>query len=690
MPLDQQFVDNKIAGPIRKVLATLISTASGSPSSASAARAELVASADLALLSEYPQTRALDPALRQQWIEKVMDTTVPAGATTLGPMATAASSPAIEVPERAAVALGSSAPGKSVQGFMLDGETADAAAMESAVAGVLGAGWKVDRIEGTSASFHATDPAAVLSVREAWELAHRLADHPSVATAEPVIEWVPAPAGIGGANALGLAPGSLSFGVRPSLLACANHCEWSVDEIQTKAAWDASEAEGRPTQGEGIKVAHIDTGITHHTELPLNSPGILLNAGANFYDPNRTDNLPLDPMDAGAIDVLRTWFIPMNGHGTGTLSVLLSALGPQTGSSTSGGSQFVTGTAPKVIVVPIRVSPTVVHWNLARMIKAIRHAHLSGCHVITMSMGGPPPDGKALEEVVNAAVDDGVIFCSAAGNVIGNQDWFPIVVWPAALDNVIAVGGSNCRQEAWDGSSRGPEVNISAPAQEVWHAVGKDGALRPSDPPGTETFAGNGTSFATPAVAGLAACWLAHHGRESLVQRYGHTRYIPRAFAYLLRTAAFTTPPNWKTNLLGPGLLDGAKLLAATLPPKAALAEWPRKEHTLSSRLLAGIFRTMYVITPNDAAVASAKSLPVASVLGSEDEQAMLLARRFGGELRYLLFDRPALFAPIVQDLSTASVKAAVSQQNISVQQSPSVSAALKAFASPRLAAALP
>jgi len=63
---------------------------------------------------------------------------------------------------------------------------------------------------------------------------------------------------------------------------------------------------------------------TYHEDLPpLNGGQVILNKGANFYDPDKTGQLPLDPMDAGPIDILRTWFIPLNGHGTGTLSVLL-------------------------------------------------------------------------------------------------------------------------------------------------------------------------------------------------------------------------------------------------------------------------------------------------------------------------------------------------------------------------------
>jgi len=407
---------------------------------------------------------------------------------------------------------------------------------------------------------------------------------------------------------------------------------------------------------------------TYHEDLPpLNGGQVILNKGANFYDPDKTGQLPLDPMDAGPIDILRTWFIPLNGHGTGTLSVLLCPDGKK-----------IIGTAPQAIAMPVRIGPTVVHWNLKRIISGIRYAHQQGCDVITMSMGGPPPVTRALAEVTNAAVQDGVIFCSAAGNVIGNQDWFPIVVWPAALDNVIAVGGGNCQGQAWDGSSRGPEVNISAEAQDVWHASALKGAITPGGPEGTGAFPGNGTSFATPATAGLAACWLAHHGITSLNSRYGNSRYIPLAFAYLLRNTAFTTPPGWKTKLLGPGLIDGEKLLKALLPEKAALTDWPAKKHSLASYIVRAIFAALFPVT---------SSLAVESAGDEHQNDVAVLSRKFGGEILYHLFDRPALGVAIARQV-LATPGLAVSQEK-AAEVPQNVIATLKAVGSSTLRKAL-
>lgn len=690
--MDPEFVYKKIFEPIRKVLKPLLVSIPGDPVNDPEVRRELVSLGDLALISEFPLARAIAPRLRTRLIEQVLDAVLGEAAASSVTLAAALLSPAvtIDITDNAdAAALELSAPGDSVRGFMVDSESSDRTSVESAVATVLGSGWSVGSMKGTTVCFRITNPeSAALSVREAWDLAHKLADQPAIAAAEPVIEWMIAPPEIGGQSANLETAAALWSGERP-IPACATSPEWSLDAIQAKAVWSASSAAGKPVQGEGIKIAHIDTGLTNHTELELSDPRILINQGANFYDPQRIGDKPLDPMDADGGDVLRTWFIPQNGHGTGTLSVLLSSVGPQPGSAND---QFVSGVAPRATVVPIRVGPTVVHWNLERMIKGIQHAHAAGCHVITMSMGGPPPETSALQKAVDAAVEDGVIFCSAAGNVIGRHDWFPVVVWPAALDQVIAVGGSNCQDKEWSGSSRGPEVNISAPAQDVWHAYGSKGALQPTPPTGTSSGPGCGTSFATPAVAGIAACWLAHHGRQQLINFYGHPRYIPRAFAYLLRTVAFRTPAGWKTKLLGPGIMDGAKLIAAPLPPKVLIEDWPQKNHSLSSNVLAGLFRKIYVMTPGEiaAAAAAGHALPVAAMSAQDGDPALAQARRFRGELFYHVFDRPALFSHMVQNLSVEGLNAVADQKSIAVDSTDSVRRALKMIASSTLASAIP
>lgn len=673
----------RIFAPIRAILDRLLLGLPHQALSDPATRARLIQLADLALTSEFPAARALPAPLRRRIIGEVLDTVLGTPRTAAAAAAFAADPVgALDMSTDELASAEAAAPGNSVLGFLTDGETADQSAMDAAVAEVLGAGWVATLVDADSASFTITHADAVLSVSEAWELAHKLEDHTAVALAEPNIEWVPAPPEIGGA-APDATVAIAGFG-GDDHLSCSGVSTWSADELRVDAAWNASAPNRK--QGVGVKVAHLDTGITDHALLPLNDARILLSQGANLYDPGHPviGNRPLDPMDASWDDFLRTWFIAQEGHGTGTLSVLLSQAGD------------IKGTAPRVTVIPYRIGPTVVHWNVQRITEGIRRAHAAGCDVITMSMGGAPSRTGGMEKAVKRAAEDGVIFCSAAANVIGSNNLTPIVVWPAALDEVIAVAGSNCKREVWSGSSRGPEVNISAPAQDVWRVSAKRGALPGSGIQGSETGRGSGTSYATPATAGIAACWLAHHGgRAAIAAHYGHPRYVPMAFAHLLRTVAFNTPPKWRTDLLGPGILDAGKLLAVQLPPKAALNGWPKKKHSLSSKVLGGIFRGWHWLTGGSPAMAAAASAAGAFPTEADAEE---FVQRYGSELTYLLYDRPALLQRLAdagllddkENVAASVSAAAVAPDDGTLTRAAEALTSLKQLASPSLAAALP
>src|SRR5207302_4211505 len=118
-----------------------------------------------------------------------------------------------------------------------------------------------------------------------------------------------------------------------------------------------------------------------------------------------------------------------------------------------------------------------------------------------ISMGGL--GNWRLQQAVAFAQKRDVIICAAAGNCVH------FVVWPAAYDEVIAVAGCNAARQIWTGSCRGSAVDVTAPAESVWCADA-------SKQNGAVTFSmirGTGTSYAVATTAGVAALWLAHHGR---------------------------------------------------------------------------------------------------------------------------------------------------------------------------------
>lgn len=615
---------DRLFTPVRFIVNRLLLNVPAATLSDPTTRAMFLSTADLALINEFPAARVIPRNLRHRIIGEVLDSVVGAPAS----VSAAGSAPGdplstLNLTAEELATLENAAPGNSVIGFLADGETADQSAMEAAVAQVLGQGWTVTATEPGGISFTIRHPERILSVPEAWELAHKLEDHAAINLAEPSIEWVPAPLEIGGAvpDIASIA----SFGGE-NHLACSTSPTWSSDRVAITQAWALS-APGRE-KGAGIKIGHLDTGLTSHQFLPLTDPRLMLNQGANLYDPTNKSvgDRPLDPMDSSIDDFLRTQFKAQDGHGTGTISILLADAGP------------VRGTAPRASVVPFRVSPTVVNFNSERITEGIRRAVAAGCDVITMSMGAPEPRTQDMHRVIQRAVEQGVIICTAAGNQIGSNDITPIVVWPAAYDEVIAVGGTNCTDAKWSGSSRGPEVNISAPAESVHRHKAKAGALPGKGIEGTEVGQGSGTSYATPATAGVAACWLAHHGgRAAIAAHYGgQAKYVPLAFAHLLRTVAFDRPDGWDIRLMGSGIINASKLLSAPLPAKAALNGWQVKEHTLSSKAIALLFKGLGFLFGGSLTASATAS---ASPAPAPEE----LATRFGNELQALLLDRPAL-----------------------------------------------
>ena len=292
---------------------------------------------------------------------------------------------------------------------------------------------------------------------------------------------------------------------------------WALEAMRVPQAWAFAEERGRPSRGVGIVVAQPDTGVTKHAELK----GVTQVAPLNLLDGKPND--PTDPMAKTGNP----------GHGTSTASVLVS---PST--------LEVSGSAPDAKHMPIRAIESVVRLSQIKVAQAIDHAVNNGAHVITMSLGGLA--SLSLWLALSRAVDSGVIVLAAAGNCVG------LVVWPARYDKCIAVAGTDSKDKRWTGTCKGPEIDFSAPAQNVWRATA---------PSGVE--AGQGTSYAVALAAGVAACWLAFHGRANVVsaaRQRGET--VQDMFRRIVMATA-RVPDGWDSFNMGAGVIDAEALLKA-------------------------------------------------------------------------------------------------------------------------------
>lgn len=293
---------------------------------------------------------------------------------------------------------------------------------------------------------------------------------------------------------------------------------WALEAMRVPQAWAFADARGRPSRGAGIVVAQPDTGITKHAELN----GVTLVAPRNLL--NGKPNDPTDPLPKTGNP----------GHGTSTASVLLSPV-----------SLDIAGSAPEAKHMPIRAIESVARLSQIKVAQAIDHAVNNGAHVITMSLGGVA--SLSLWLALSRAVDAGVIVLAAAGNCVG------IVVWPARYDKCIAVAGTDSKDARWTGSCKGPEIDISAPAQNVYRATAPDNGVE----------AGQGTSYAVALAAGVAACWLAFHGRANVVSAARQRGETVQDMFRRMAGATARVPDGWDSFNMGAGIIDAEALLKA-------------------------------------------------------------------------------------------------------------------------------
>jgi len=311
---------------------------------------------------------------------------------------------------------------------------------------------------------------------------------------------------------------------------------WALDAIRCRSAWQLPPEPGGASQGEGITIAHPDTGYTDHRD-----------ARADTFDLRRdrdflaNDDDALDPLDTFTARPLVN-----PGHGTSTASVLAAR------KVTS-----IEGVAPKTTIVPLRTIKSVVQVFDSDVARAVDYARQIGAHVVSMSLGGT--GFRGLREAIDHAVSEGLIVLAAAGNQVR------FVVAPANYPNCIAVAATNADDVPWNGSSAGKKVAISAPGESVWVAT-----YRFETPSGPQPILRrhHGTSFAVAHVAGAAALWLAHHGREALIERYGRHR-LQAVFLHLIATRGHRRPGEWAEQNFGVGILDAEALLKASLPERS-------------------------------------------------------------------------------------------------------------------------
>jgi len=286
--------------------------------------------------------------------------------------------------------------------------------------------------------------------------------------------------------------------------------QWNMDMMDIETAWTYS-------TGAGTTVAVIDSGVSWGgSDAPVN-----LVAGWDYVGNDG------DPSDE-------------NGHGTHVAGTIAQA---------TDNGEGVVGMAPDTTILVYRVldrwGSGSVYWTA----KAITAATDNGADVINLSLGSSW--GSSTERnAVEYATASGVVVVAATGNAGKNS-----VDYPGAYEDTIAVGAVGADKSVASYSNGGSHIDVVAPGGESGRDVNRDGygdGILQQTISGYEFF--DGTSMATPHVAGLAAL---------LVSAGASPAEIP----ILIRTSAEDIGgAGWDT-WSGYGLIDPVAALASVTAP---------------------------------------------------------------------------------------------------------------------------
>ncbi|WP_454632811.1 S8 family peptidase [Bradyrhizobium cenepequi] len=243
-----------------------------------------------------------------------------------------------------------------------------------------------------------------------------------------------------------------------------------VDE--TSATWglEAIRVPGSSLTGAGIKVAVLDTGFDHTHQ--------------DFV--GRTVTKKLFATRSSEDDV--------DGHGTHCIGTACGPLRPTTGPRY--------GIAYETEIYAGKVLGDDGFGTDRSIIAGMDWALEQGCQIISMSLGattrlGDQPNDE-YEHIGQVCLDAGTLVIAAAGNDSTRPQRIAPVNSPANASTIMAVGAVDSAHRvasfSCGGMNPGQEVDIAAPGVDVLSCL-----------PGNSYDRWNGTSMATPHVAGVAA-----------------------------------------------------------------------------------------------------------------------------------------------------------------------------------------
>ena len=176
-----------------------------------------------------------------------------------------------------------------------------------------------------------------------------------------------------------------------------------------------------------IRTAVLDSGVSYSTDLDIAE-----NIGIN--DAGETDNVMFD--DA-------------TGHGTGVAGII----------GAQDNEEGIRGIHPEAEIYSIRILNENNQTTLSQAVAGIYQAIDLGCNILNMSFG-TSVQSEILHEAIRAAYEEGMLLIAAAGNQEGDP-----VEYPAAYEEVMAVGATDATGNKIADTCDGAEIEIFAPGR---------------------------------------------------------------------------------------------------------------------------------------------------------------------------------------------------------------------------------
>ncbi|MGW7296281.1 type VII secretion-associated serine protease mycosin [Streptomyces xiamenensis] len=304
---------------------------------------------------------------------------------------------------------------------------------------------------------------------------------------------------------------------------------WSLQRVVLDRLW-------QDTQGENVRVAVIDSGVD--ATNPQLAGAVDKAAGADFtpQDPREDDEPTRTSHGDGTTDTV--------GHGTKVAGIIAARPDEASG--------FV-GLAPGAVIIPVRQNDEYGNGTVESLAWSIDHAVDQGARIINISQDSEEAlsDETSLKAAIDRALAQDIVVIASVGN--DGADGELKETYPAAYDGVLAVAASDRNNERAFFSQAGDFVGIAAPGVDMVSTV-----------PGGGQCVDNGTSFAAPYVAGVAALLRAKYPDWT----------APQVVTHLQQTAERGIPG--PDPYLGWGVVDPVRALTdPTAPGDAPVPDEP-------------------------------------------------------------------------------------------------------------------